>query len=144
MRTTVAGILVAASIAACGGSGGQGSGSGAVPPPASPPDAGPGSAPDAGPGSTSDAGPVGGSPDAGPVGGTPDAGTGEQSGYQVIDLGNAVPNSIDSQGRIAGSLCDDTSCAGATFTASAGWIRAPGPEGALWVVAMGTVASGRV
>ncbi|MFL5292994.1 MAG: hypothetical protein ACJ79U_15850, partial [Myxococcales bacterium] len=154
MREFAMALVLAVAIAACGKNDqGTGGGSGAVPAGgggAPVPDAGPAPAPpvpDAGPAPApgdADGGP-GDSTDGGVATGGADGGTASQPpAYSVTDLGNAVPTFIDPHGTVAGSVCDDTACAGATFTTSGGWTAAPVPSGARWVVVTGIDAAGRL
>ena len=133
MRARAAVALVAVVVAmlvGCGGGGGQGAaGTGAAPPAAPAPDAG----------TDSDGGIVIGT-DAGTDAGTP----GQPPVWSVTDLGKGVANFVDSQGRVAGFTCDDSSCSGAVYTAPAGWIPVPVPPGAVHVEVMGIDAAGRL
>jgi probable HAF family extracellular repeat protein len=162
MRKFAMALVLAVAIAACGTSDqGTGGGSSAVPAGgggAPVPDAGPAPAPpvpDAGPAPApapapapdpgdADGGP-GDSTDGGVATGGADGGTASQPpAYSVTDLGNAIPTFIDAHGTVAGSVCDATACAGATFTTSRGWMPAPVPSGARWVVPTGIDAAGRL
>src|SRR3954469_20981778 len=168
MREFAMVLVLAVAIAACGNNDrATGGGSGAVPaggdgapvPDAGPapappvPDAGPAPAPAPNPAPNPAPAPAPGDADGGPgdssdggvATGGADGGTASQPpAYSVTDLGNAIPTFIDPHGTVAGSVCDDTACAGATFTTSGGWTPAPVPPGARWVVVTGIDAAGRL
>src|SRR3954470_22935313 len=145
MRELAAAAVLAAAMTACGNSGPEtAAGLVAVPGGGEPaPDGGSaqGSPPaDGDPVDSADGGVANGGDDPWTDGGT----ASHPPSYSVVDLGRAVPNFIDVHGTVGGTVCDATSCGGATFTISGGWVAAPVPSGARSVVVMGIDVAGRL